>query len=93
VGVLRFVPPVRRERKLRRSYFGNDAIRVRSASSGGEISPCLQTSGVVMLACAFGIAVVKVRIRIDTVQYLDYLSYHCLNDVWPQSSPIVDRID
>jgi Putative lumazine-binding len=27
-------------------------------------------------------AVVKVRVRIDTVQYLDYLSYHCLNDVW-----------
>ena len=28
-------------------------------------------------------AVVKVRVRIDTVQYLDYLSYYCLNDVWP----------
>jgi hypothetical protein len=27
-------------------------------------------------------AVAKVRVRIDTVQYLDYLSYHCLNDVW-----------
>jgi hypothetical protein len=27
-------------------------------------------------------AVVKVRVRIDTVQYLDYLSYHCLNDTW-----------
>ena len=27
-------------------------------------------------------AVAKVRVRIDTVQYLDYLSYHCLNDAW-----------
>jgi putative lumazine-binding protein len=27
-------------------------------------------------------AVVKVRVRVDTVQYLDYLSYHCLNGVW-----------
>jgi len=27
-------------------------------------------------------ALVKVRIRIDTVQYLDYLSYHRINDVW-----------
>jgi hypothetical protein len=27
-------------------------------------------------------AVVKVRVRIDTVQYLDYLSYHCINGVW-----------
>jgi len=27
-------------------------------------------------------AMVKVRVRIDTVQYLDYLSYHCINDVW-----------
>ncbi|MGZ3293149.1 MAG: nuclear transport factor 2 family protein [Xanthobacteraceae bacterium] len=27
-------------------------------------------------------AVVKVRVRIGTVQYLDYLSYHCLSDVW-----------
>jgi len=27
-------------------------------------------------------AVVKVRVRIDTVQYLDYLSYHRINDAW-----------
>lgn len=27
-------------------------------------------------------ALVKVRVRIDTVQYLDYLSYHCLNGLW-----------
>jgi len=27
-------------------------------------------------------AVVKVRVRIDTVQYLDYLSYHCIDDAW-----------
>jgi hypothetical protein len=27
-------------------------------------------------------AVVKVRVRIDTLQYLDYLSYHCVNDTW-----------
>lgn len=27
-------------------------------------------------------AVVKVRVRIDTVQYLDYLSYHCINGTW-----------
>ncbi len=27
-------------------------------------------------------ALVKVRVRIDTVQYLDYLSYHCINDAW-----------
>ena len=27
-------------------------------------------------------AVVKVRVRIDTVQYLDYLSYHCINGAW-----------
>jgi len=25
---------------------------------------------------------VKVRVRIDTLQYLDYLSYHCINDTW-----------
>jgi hypothetical protein len=27
-------------------------------------------------------AVVKVRVRIDSVQYLDYLSYHCINGAW-----------
>src|SRR5258707_2814234 len=27
-------------------------------------------------------AIVKVRVRIDTLQYLDYLSYHCVNDTW-----------
>jgi hypothetical protein len=27
-------------------------------------------------------AMVKVRVRIDTVQYLDYLSYHCIEDAW-----------
>jgi hypothetical protein len=27
-------------------------------------------------------AVVKVRVRIDAVQYLDYLSYHCINGSW-----------
>jgi hypothetical protein len=27
-------------------------------------------------------AVVKVRVRIDTLQYLDYLSYHCIGGLW-----------
>jgi hypothetical protein len=27
-------------------------------------------------------AMVKVRVRIDTILYLDYLSYHCINGVW-----------
>jgi hypothetical protein len=27
-------------------------------------------------------AIVKVRVRIDTLQYLDYLSYHRVNDTW-----------
>ncbi len=27
-------------------------------------------------------AMVKVRVRIDTLLYLDYLSYHCINGVW-----------
>jgi hypothetical protein len=27
-------------------------------------------------------AVVKVRVRIDAVQYLDYLSYHCIDGSW-----------
>jgi hypothetical protein len=27
-------------------------------------------------------AVVKVRVRIDTIQYLDYLSYHCIDGLW-----------
>jgi hypothetical protein len=27
-------------------------------------------------------AVVKVRVRIDTLQYLDYLSFHCSNGAW-----------
>ncbi|MGV7216878.1 nuclear transport factor 2 family protein [Bradyrhizobium sp. UFLA05-112] len=27
-------------------------------------------------------AVVKVRVRIDTLQYLDYLSYHRIHDAW-----------
>jgi hypothetical protein len=27
-------------------------------------------------------ALVKVRVRIDTVQYLDYLSYHLISDIW-----------
>ena len=27
-------------------------------------------------------AVVKVRVRIDTLLYLDYLSYHCIDDAW-----------
>ena len=27
-------------------------------------------------------AMAKVRVRIDTILYLDYLSYHCINGVW-----------
>lgn len=27
-------------------------------------------------------AMAKVRVRIDTVQYLDYLSYHCIHGTW-----------
>jgi hypothetical protein len=27
-------------------------------------------------------ALLKVRVRIDTVQYLDYLAYHCINGAW-----------
>jgi Putative lumazine-binding len=27
-------------------------------------------------------AVVKVRVRIDTVLYLDYLAYHCIDGAW-----------
>jgi len=27
-------------------------------------------------------AVVKVRVRIDALLYLDYLSYHCIDDAW-----------
>jgi len=27
-------------------------------------------------------AIVKVRVRIDTLQYLDYLSYHYVDDTW-----------
>lgn len=27
-------------------------------------------------------AVVKVRVRIDTLLYLDYLSYHCIDNAW-----------
>jgi hypothetical protein len=27
-------------------------------------------------------AIVKVRVRIDAVQYLDYLSYHCIKGAW-----------
>jgi Putative lumazine-binding len=27
-------------------------------------------------------ALVKVRVRIDTTQYLDYLSFHCIKDAW-----------
>ena len=27
-------------------------------------------------------AVVKVRVRIDAIQYLDYLSYHCIDGRW-----------
>jgi hypothetical protein len=25
---------------------------------------------------------VKVRVRINTIQYLDYLSYHCISGAW-----------
>lgn len=27
-------------------------------------------------------AVAKVRVRVDTILYLDYLSYHCINGAW-----------
>ena len=27
-------------------------------------------------------AVVKIRVRIDTIQYLDYLAYHCIDGLW-----------
>jgi hypothetical protein len=27
-------------------------------------------------------ALVKVRVRIDVLQYIDYLAYHCINDTW-----------
>jgi putative lumazine-binding protein len=27
-------------------------------------------------------AMVKVRVRVDTILYLDYLSYHCINGAW-----------
>jgi hypothetical protein len=27
-------------------------------------------------------ALVKVRVRIDVLQYVDYLAYHCIKDAW-----------
>ena len=27
-------------------------------------------------------ALVKVRVRIDVLQYVDYLAYHCISDTW-----------
>jgi hypothetical protein len=27
-------------------------------------------------------ALVKIRVRIDMLQYLDYLSYHCIDGLW-----------
>jgi hypothetical protein len=27
-------------------------------------------------------ALVKVRVRIDLLQYVDYLAYHCIDDAW-----------
>ncbi|MCP3410879.1 nuclear transport factor 2 family protein [Bradyrhizobium sp. CCGB01] len=27
-------------------------------------------------------ALVKVRVRIDLLQYVDYLAFHCINDTW-----------
>lgn len=27
-------------------------------------------------------ALVKVRVRIDLLQYIDYLAYHCIGDAW-----------
>jgi Putative lumazine-binding len=27
-------------------------------------------------------AMVKVRVRVDTILYIDYLSYHCINGAW-----------
>ncbi|MGD0846329.1 nuclear transport factor 2 family protein [Bradyrhizobium sp.] len=29
-----------------------------------------------------GQAIVKVRVRIDTLLYIDYLSYHCIDSAW-----------
>jgi hypothetical protein len=27
-------------------------------------------------------ALAKVRVRIDLLQYVDYLAYHCIDDTW-----------
>ena len=39
-------------------------------------------AGKVMVAVGAELSMVKVRVRIDAVQYLDYLSYHCINGAW-----------
>ncbi|GLR91904.1 nuclear transport factor 2 family protein [Bradyrhizobium iriomotense] len=50
-------------------------------SPKSKCAPCLQEVLLVDLASPTQ-AVVKVRVRIDTLQYLDYLSYHRIHDAW-----------
>jgi len=50
-------------------------------SPGSKNAPRLQEILLIDLASPAQ-ALVKVRVRIDLLQYVDYLAYHCIKDVW-----------
>jgi hypothetical protein len=52
-----------------------------AASPKSKQAPRLQEILLVDVASSVQ-ALVKVRVRIDLVQYVDYLSYHRIDDVW-----------
>jgi hypothetical protein len=52
-----------------------------TASPKSKNAPRLQEILLVDLASPAQ-AVVKVRVRIDVLQYVDYLAYHCINRTW-----------
>jgi len=57
------------------------AMLASSPSPKSKSAPRLQEILLVDLASPVQ-ALVKVRVRIDVLQYVDYLAYHCINGTW-----------
>jgi hypothetical protein len=57
------------------------AMLASAPSPKSKNSPRLQEILLIDLASPVQ-ALVKVRVRIDLLQYVDYLAYHCIDDAW-----------
>lgn len=57
------------------------AMLASATSPKSKNAPCLQEILLIDLASPVQ-ALVKVRVRIDLLQYVDYLAYHCISGTW-----------